>query len=116
MNLLPLLLWADGIAFLVYGGLCLSSLSMVADFQRFGLERLRMLTGLLEVLGGSGLLVGLKWPPALTLSSAGLCLLMLIAFGVRLKMHDSVGQSLPSLTLMLANAYILVKSLQKGIG
>ena len=116
MNLLPLLLWADGIAFLVYGCLCLFSPSMLADFHRFGLERLRVLTGVLELLGGSGLLVGLKWRPALTLSSAGLCLLMLIAFGVRLKMHDSVGQSLPSLTLMLANAYILVKSLEKGVG
>jgi hypothetical protein len=31
-------------------------------------------------------------------------------------MHDSVALSLPSLTLMLANAYILVKSLEKGIG
>ena len=113
MNLLPLLIWADGIAFLVYGGLCLSSLSMVADFQRFGLERLRVLTGVLELLGGSGLLVGWKWPPALTLSSAGLCLLMLIAFGVRIKMRDGLGQSLPSLTLMLANAYILIKSVER---
>ena len=75
-----------------------------------------MLTGVLEVLGGSGLLVGLKWPPALTLSSAGLALLMLIAFGVRLKMHDSVALSLPSLTPMFANAYILVKSLEKDMG
>ena len=57
--------------------------------------------------------MGLKWPPALTLSSAGLCLLMLIAFGVRLKMHDSVALSLPSLTLMLANAYILIKSVER---
>jgi len=116
LNLLPLLIGADGIAFLVYGCLCLFSPSMLSDFHRFGLERLRVLTGVLELLGCSGLLVGWKWPPALTLSSAGLCLLMLIAFGVRLKMHDSLGQSLPSLTLMLANAYILIKSLQKGMG
>ena len=66
MNLLTLLIWADGIAFLVYGGLCLFSPSMLADFHRFGLERLRVLTGVLELLGGSGLLVGLKWRPALT--------------------------------------------------
>jgi len=83
---------------------------MVEDFQRFGLDRLRMLTGFLEVLGGSGLLVGLKWPQALSISSAGLSLLMLIAFGVRLKMRDSIVQSLPSLALMVVNAYILVKS------
>jgi len=113
LSFLTPLICAVGITFLVYGGLCLSSLSMVEDFQRFGLERLRTLTGLLEVLGGSGLLAGLKWPPALSISSAGLSLLMLIAFGVRLKMRDSIVQSLPSLALMLVNAYILVKSLQR---
>jgi DoxX-like family len=113
MNILTPLTCAVGVTFLIYGGLCLSSLSMVEDFQRFGLERLRMLTGLLEVLGGSGLLVGLKWRPALSISSAGLSLLMLVAFGVRLKMRDSIVQSLPSLALMLVNAYILVKSLQR---
>jgi hypothetical protein len=113
LNFLTPLICTVGVTFLIYGGLCLSSLSMVEDFQRFGLERLRMLTGLLEVLGGSGLLVGLKWPPALSISSAGLSLLMLIAFGVRLKMRDSIVQSLPSLALMLVNAYILVKSLQR---
>jgi hypothetical protein len=113
MSFLTPLICAVGVTLLVYGGLCLSSLSMVEDFQRFGLERLRMLTGLLEVLGGSGLLVGLKWRPALFLSSAGLSLLMLIAFGVRLKMRDSIAQSLPSLALMLVNAYILVKSFQR---
>ena len=70
-----------------------------------------MLTGLLEIMGGSGLLVGLKWPPVLWFSAAGLSLLMLIGFGVRIKMRDSLVQSLPSLVLMLLNAYILVKSI-----
>jgi hypothetical protein len=110
---LTLLTCASSLAFLVYGCLCLFSSSMLDDFQRFGLERLRMLTGFLEVVGGSGLLVGLKWPPALCISSAGLSLLMLIGFGVRLRMRDSLVQSLPSLALMLINAFILVKSIQK---
>lgn len=113
MSPLTLLTCASSLAFLVYGCLCLFSSSMLVDFQRFGLERLRMLTGFLEVVGGSGLLVGLKWPPALCISSAGLSLLMLIGFGVRLRMRDSLVQSLPSLALMLINAFILVKSIQK---
>jgi uncharacterized membrane protein len=113
MTFLTPLICAAGVTFLIYGGLCLSFLSMVKDFQQFGLERLRFLTGLLEVLGGSGLLVGLKWSPALSISPAGLSLLMLIAFGVRLRMRDSLIQSLPSLALMLANVYILIKSFQR---
>jgi uncharacterized membrane protein YphA (DoxX/SURF4 family) len=85
---------------------------MVADFQRFGLPNLRVLTGVLEMLGGVGLLVGLKWRPAALISSAGLTLLMLIAFGVRLKMRDSVIQSMPSLLLMLLNLFLFVQSVR----
>jgi len=50
------------VAFAIYGAQCLFSASMQAEFIRFGLERFRVLTGILEVLGGVGLLVGLKWP------------------------------------------------------
>ncbi|CAN5568757.1 hypothetical protein BH10ACI4_BH10ACI4_13420 [soil metagenome] len=109
MKLLTVLTGASSIVFLIYGAFCAGTPSMVADFQRFGLPHLRVLTGVLEVLGGIGLLVGLKWRPALWISSAGLSLLMLIAFGVRLKMRDSAFLSAPSFGLMLLNLYILVR-------
>ncbi len=111
--LTTLLTCFSAIAFIVYGVLCLSSLSMVDDFRRFGLEHLRILTGLLEVLGGTGLLVGLKWRPALLFASGGLALLMLIAFAIRLRVKDSVLLSLPSAMFMSLNAYILLKALKR---
>jgi uncharacterized membrane protein YphA (DoxX/SURF4 family) len=107
MILLALLSIASSLVFIVYGIFCAFTPSMQADFHRFGLDNLRILTGILEILGGAGLLVGLKWRPALWLSAAGLALLMLIAFGVRLKMRDSVIQSTPSFLLVLLNVYIL---------
>ena len=110
--LLRILTCASAALFLVYGVLCLASLSMVADFSRFGLDSLRLPTGFLEVSGGAGLLVGLRWHLALVLASAGLALLMLIAFCVRLRMRDSFAESLPSALLMLVNLYIFTKSLQ----
>ena len=110
MSLVRGLTLLSGIAFVWYGILCLFTHSMVGDFHRFGLDRLRVPTGALEVLGGAGLLVGLRWPPALWISSAGLALLMLAAFAVRLRMRDSVAASLPSLLLMLVNAFILFRS------
>lgn len=108
MTLLALLSIVSSVVFILYGVLCAFTPSMVADFHRFHLENLRILTGVLEILGGTGLLVGLKWRPALWLSAAGLALLMLIAFAVRLKMRDSVALSTPSFLLMLLNAYILI--------
>jgi uncharacterized membrane protein YphA (DoxX/SURF4 family) len=100
----------SGAAFVIYGILCFSSTSMANDFHRFGMDDLRVLTGILELLGGTGLLIGLKWPPALWISAAGLALLMLIAFLIRMRMHDGVAVSAPSFTLMVLNLYIAIRS------
>lgn len=86
---------------------------MENDFHRFGLDILRVPTGVLELLGGSGMLIGLKWQPAVWISSTGLAVLMLIAFGIRMRMRDGVAVSLPSLVLMLLNLYILIKSSER---
>ena len=96
---------------MVYGVSCFSSLSMKQEFERWGLARFRSVVGTLEVLGGVGLFTGLKWPPILTVSSAGLCLLMILSLGVRLKNRDGVRLSMPAALLMLVNGYILFTSL-----
>lgn len=81
---------------------------MKAEFQRFQLEHFRILTGLLELLGGAGLLIGFWWPPAQVMASAGLAVLMLLGVGVRIKVRDGWLETLPALLLMLVNAYIFV--------
>lgn len=112
MSLHTIAIFGSSATFLIYGGLCLSSLSMQSEFKRFGLERLRTLTGLLEVLGGLGLLVGLKWPLALWLSAGGLSLLMMAGLGVRIRIGDGLLLSFPAFALMILNAYILLESLK----
>lgn len=112
MSLLTILICISSFSFLIYGALCLSSATMEQEFKRFGLQNLRMPTGLLEVLGGLGLLVGFKWPMALWVSSGGLSLLMLFGLGVRAKMRDGLLRSLPAFVLMTANLYILLRSLR----
>ncbi len=112
MNLLNALTVCSGSSFLVYGGLCLISPSMQSEFARFGLGRLRMLTGTLELLGGMGLLVGLRWPPSSWISSGGLSLLMLCGLAVRIRIGDGFARSLPALVLMIVNASIFIESLR----
>jgi uncharacterized membrane protein YphA (DoxX/SURF4 family) len=104
----------SGVAFLVYGVLCFYSASMANDFHRFGLDYLRIPTGVLELLGGAGLLIGLKWLPALRISSAGLALLMFIAFAVRMRARDGIAVSIPSFTLIFLNLYILMKAQKRA--
>ena len=112
VRVLTILIAGSSVAFLIYGALCLSSSSMQSEFKRFGLENLRKLTGVLELLGGLGLLVGFRWPLALWVSSGGLFLLMLVGLGIRVKIRDSFLRSLPALILMIVNLSIFIESLK----
>jgi len=84
---------------------------MQNEFERFGLPKFAIFIGVLEILGGLGLLVGLKIPEILLLSSGGLALLMLLGVGVRIKIKDSVLLATPAFLLMLLNLYIFVVSI-----
>ncbi|TFF36222.1 DoxX family protein [Mucilaginibacter psychrotolerans] len=108
--LLTILIILSAAAFLFYGCSFFFNSGMTAEFERYGLGKFRILVGALQLLGGAGLLAGLLWLPSLVLSSGGLALLMLIGFGVRIKMKDGFLQSLPSFIFMLLNGYIFFVS------
>ena len=84
---------------------------MKDEFKRYGLEKFALMTSILQILGGTGLIVGLQIHPILLISSAGLSILMLFGFGVRLKIRDSFWQSLPALSYFILNSYLFYSSL-----
>lgn len=94
------------VTFLYYGWACVFADSMAAEFERFGLARIRTLVGSLELLGALGLLVGYVFPPVVVVSSGGLCLLMLLGVGTRIYVGDPFVESLPALALCLINAFV----------
>lgn len=98
----------SGVSFIIYGCLFFLSPQMRNEFKRFGLEKFATLTGTLELLGGVGMLVGLKFNFILIISSGGLALLMLLGFGVRLKIKDGLWLTMPSLFFMLLNLYVFL--------
>ncbi len=108
--LLIVLTLISALSFLYYGTTFFATKSMKLEFERYGLDRYRQLIGGLQLLGGFGMLVGLFWVPALLLASGGLALLMLIGFGVRLKMKDGFWASLPSFIFMVINFYICLSA------
>jgi hypothetical protein len=104
----------SGVAFVVYGVSCLFSPAMAREFTRFGLARFRLLVGALEVLGGTGLLLGLVWSlPLLAASAAGLTLLMALGVGVRIRLRDGVLLTLPALVLFVVNGYLAVQAWER---
>ena len=107
MNLYLVLVALNSLAFLYYGLNCLFAKKMVEEFYRFGLsDAQRRLTGGLQILGALGVVTGVLVPEAGLVATAGLTLLMLLGFAVRLKIKDSVMASLPSFVFMALNAYL----------
>ena len=93
-----------GVAFIGYGVSCLLSPGLVAEFERFGLARFRILTGWLEVAGGAGLLLGLRWPALGLVAALGLAVLMGLGVWTRIRTGDSIPKTLPAIAFLAINA------------
>ena len=98
----------SSISFLYYGIIYFLSPQMKNEFKRFGFEKAGAITAILEILGGIGLLVGLKFPLILLISAGGLALLMVLGVAIRVKVKDSFFLSLPAFFFMILNSYIFI--------
>ncbi|MEJ1221884.1 DoxX family protein [Sediminicola sp. 1XM1-17] len=98
----------SSLSFLFFGVGCFFSPRMKLEFIRYGLNRQqRLLTGLLQILGSLGLLLGLFMSPILCLvASLGLFLLMLLGLMVRIRIKDSILKSSPALIYALINLFL----------
>ncbi len=96
----------SSLLFLFYGIASLFFEGMRRDFERFGLSRLRTLVGTLEVLGALGLIVGQLWLPLVPFSAGGLALMMFVGVATRIRVLDSIAQTVPALALMCLNLFI----------
>lgn len=96
----------SAVSFLFFGMGCLLSPYLIAEFKRYGVPQFRTLTGLLQLLGGLGILSGFYWNPLQIFSCFGLALLMLFGVGIRIKIKDSFIQSFPAAFYCLLNSYL----------
>ena len=94
--------------FFYYGVSVLVSDAMVREFEKFGLLRFRKLTGVLEVVGAAGLLIGYLVPPLVIVASGGLALLMALGVAVRLRAGPPVTDAIPALVMLVINLYVCV--------
>ena len=96
----------SGLGFLVYGCQCLVSRFMKAEFVRFKVPQYRILTGILEILGGFGVLCGLTFPVLGILASSGLAILMGLRVVTRIRVGDRLLQCAPALFFCILNGVI----------
>lgn len=96
----------SAVSFLGYGSACFFSPYMKREFDRYRLGSQRMRVGGLQVCASLGLLAGLGEPWMGRAASAGLVLMMLVAIGVRLRIQDTLLQTIPALIYLALNAYL----------
>jgi uncharacterized membrane protein YphA (DoxX/SURF4 family) len=96
----------SALGFVGYGIGCLIMQRMRSEFIRYGLPKLRVLTGTLQIIAGIGLLLGYVYPVCALLASGGLSLMMIVALGVRLRIKDPFSGFLQALACFLLNLFI----------
>ena len=101
----------SSLSFFTYAVSYFTSPHMKKEFKRFELEKIGLLIIILQFMGATGLMLGLKFNTILTISSLGLTLLMLCGFIVRIKLKDSFWISLPAIFYMGLNTYIFLFSI-----
>lgn len=108
MIILNILILFIGVSFIFYGFGCFTSPKMKEEFNRFQLSSFqRKLTGMLQIIGSLGLILGYYFYDLIGfLAAFGLGLLMLAGFAVRLKIKDNFIQSFPSFFFAILNFYV----------
>lgn len=79
---------------------------MVAEFERYGLGRLRVFTATLQIVGSLGLLAGYYSRPLLLLSAGGFTAMTLLALLVRVRIRDPLVAVIPAFVLMCLNLFL----------
>lgn len=113
--MIRILLLFSALSFLFFGLACLFDPRLKDEFDRYGLPRYRKLTGVLQLLGATGILVG-YWEVSLQIfSTLGLSCLMLLGVGVRIRIKDTFIQTLPAVFYFFLNTYLSLRLLDIGI-
>lgn len=98
----------SAVSFGWYGLTCFFSKAMVAEFERWRLPTLRILTGTLQIAAGVGLILGHFFSrPVLLVSAGGLAAMMFCALLARLRVRDHPYAALPAFSLMVLNLFIV---------
>ena len=99
---------ASGLSFLYYGFRVVLRPELRGEFERYGMPAVRLFVGLMEVLGGTAVILGLASAPLGAFAAVGLTVLMVLGLTVRLRVHDAPRLMVPAATLAVLNTVLVV--------
>ena len=98
----------SGVSFLYYGSRVLFQSALRGEFERYGMPAVRRFVGLMEVLGGTAVILGLAIAPLGAVAAAGLTALMVLGVIVRVRIQDPPRLMVPAASLGALNAVLVV--------
>lgn len=101
----------SAVSFIIYGVSSFYSKRMISEYLRWGCQNYRALIASLQLLAGVGLLIGIVYPLMLILVSSLLTLMMLVAIFVRIRINDTLVNTLPAVFYAVLNFIIFYNSL-----
>jgi len=105
--ILVVLALVSGSSFLYYGAKVLLDSASRNEFERYGVPAVRQLVGILEVLGGTAVILGLAVAPLGVVAAAGLTMLMVLGLAVRIRINDAPRLMVPAASLGALNAVLV---------
>ena len=99
------------VSFIIYGYSSFVSRRMKSEFIRWEFGNHRKTVGSLQILGGLGLLLGLKYNILLVVSSFCFIMMMSVAIFIRIKIKDNITDILPAITYLFLSVMIFYNSI-----
>ena len=95
-------------AFYYYGFSCWCAERLRIEYRRYGVPHLRGILGTLQLLGATGVLLGLAFAPLGAAAAFGLSLMMVIGLIFRWKLGDQFRLMVPATSLAVLNTVLVL--------
>jgi hypothetical protein len=106
--LIATLALVSAVAFFFYGGETLFANPPRGEYERYGMPRVRIFAGSMQLLGAAGLLLGLRFTPIGIAAAVGLMSMMVLGLIVRHHVHDAPRLMVPAGTLATLNGVLIL--------
>ncbi|MFT4865304.1 MAG: hypothetical protein ACI8RE_001492 [Ilumatobacter sp.] len=105
--LLVTLAAVSALAFSFYGSETLFANPPRGEFDRYGLPKIRVFVGSMQLLGAAGVAIGIFVAPLGVAAAGGLTLMMLLGLAARYKIRDAPRLMVPAGSLAVLNATLV---------
>jgi hypothetical protein len=112
MDIDDVIIFFSALSFLFYGVNSFYSKRLISEYERWGYNKLRVIISVLQILASFGLIIGAYYIPfLLTIVSFSLTIMMLVAVFARIKIKDSIANTIPAIFYVIINSIIFYQSL-----